>query len=112
MTIYHNPQCKKSRETLALMDEKGIEYVIKEYLKTPLSKNELTEIVKLLGIKPVELVRKNELVYKEHYKGRVLSDEEWLHAMAKHPKLIERPIVISEKKAIIGRPPKKVLELL
>jgi len=110
--IYHNPRCRKSRETLALIKEKGDNVVVQEYLKEPPTKDELRDIVNLLGIRPLDLIRKNEAEFKDHYKGRNLSDEEWLDVMIAHPKLIERPIVINERSAIIGRPPENVLSIL
>lgn len=83
-----------------------------EYLKTVPSKEELSEIVEMLGIKPLDLIRKGEAEYKEIFKGKDLSDNEWLDAMVQYPKLIERPIVIKDGKAAIGRPPENVLEIL
>ncbi len=112
ITIYHNPRCSKSRRTLALLEEKGRDFVVKEYLKNPPSKDELKQIVKLLEIKPINLVRKGEPEFKEHFKGKSLSDDEWLEAMVNYPKLIERPIVINEHKAVIGRPPENVLDII
>ena len=112
LTIYHNPRCMKSRQTLALIEEKGENFIIKEYLKTPPSKEELLKITELLEIKPLDLIRKGEAEFKENYKGKNLSDDEWLDAMIAHPKLIERPIVLFENKAVIGRPPENVLEIL
>ena len=102
----------KSRQTLALIEEKGENFIIKEYLKTPPSKEELLKITELLEIKPLDLIRKGEAEFKENYKGKNLSDDEWLDAMIAHPKLIERPIVLFENKAVIGRPPENVLEIL
>jgi len=112
MTIYHNPRCRKSRETLALLQEKGETPEVVLYLETPPSKTELRSLLAKLGIRAEELVRKGEAVYKENYKGKVLSEADWLDALTLHPKLIERPIVVKGDKAVIGRPPKNVLELL
>lgn len=112
MKIYHNPRCRKSRESLTLLQEKNIEPEIIKYLDTPPSSSELREILKKLGIKAEQLVRKSEKIYKENYKGKTLSEEQWIEAMVKHPKLIERPIVIKGNKAVIGRPPQNVLELI
>lgn len=112
MKIYHNNRCRKSRETLALIEEKGISPTVIKYLENPPSKEELEEIISLLGIKPYDLIRRGEAVFKENYKGKELTDAEWINAMLEHPKLIERPIVVHNGKAIIGRPPERVLELI
>lgn len=108
--IYHNPRCSKSRNTLALLREKGIEPEVVEYLKTPPSADELREIVAQLGICPAELLRKKEA--KEEGIDANLADDALIEAMAAHPRVIERPIVVKEGKAALGRPPEKVLELL
>jgi len=112
MKIYHNPRCRKSRETLSLIEEKGVEPEIVLYLDKPPTQKELKELLSLLKMKPTDLLRKGEKVFKEEYKGKELSDSEWIKVMTKHPKLIERPIVVKGKKAILGRPPENVLELL
>ncbi len=112
MTIYHNPRCSKSRQTLGLIEEKGRDFIVKEYLKTPPSKEELKEVINLLGIKPVDLIRKGEADFKENFKGKDLSDDEWVEAMVNYPKLIERPIVVDGDKAVLGRPPENVLSIL
>jgi arsenate reductase len=112
MKIYHNPRCGKSRQTLALLTENGIEPEIVLYLKDIPSKKELKAILKKLGIKAEELIRKGEQAYKDNYKNKSLTEEQWIEAMIKYPKLIERPIVINGSKAILGRPPENVLELL
>ncbi len=112
MKIYHNPRCRKSRETLALIEEKGVTPEIVLYLEKAPTQKELKELLKLLKIKPEALLRKGEKVFKEKYKGKELSDAEWIKVMTKNPKLIERPIVVKGKKAILGRPPENVLDLL
>jgi len=112
MKIYHNPRCRKSRETLAIIEEKGINPEIILYLEDVPTQKELKEIITLLKIKPAELLRKSESAYKEFIKGKELNDQQLIKYMVSHPKLIERPIVIKNKKAIIGRPPEKVLELI
>ncbi|MCO6488021.1 MAG: arsenate reductase (glutaredoxin) [Phaeodactylibacter sp.] len=112
MKIYHNPRCRKSRETLAILEGKGLKPEIVLYLESPPSREELKEILKMLGMKASELVRQGEQIYKDNFKGKVLPEEEWLDALVSYPKLIERPIVIRGKKAVIGRPPEKVEELL
>lgn len=110
--IYHNPKCSKSRATLALLQERGLTPRIVEYLETPPSAAELQAIVAMLGIRPEELVRKGEEIYKARYAGKTLSDEQWIAAMVRDPILIERPIVVLEDRAVIGRPPESVLALL
>ena len=110
--IFHNPRCRKSRETLSLLEEKGEQPTVIEYLNTPPTKAELSEIVNMLGIAPEKLIRKGETEFKELFKGKTLSDDEWLDAMIQYPKLIERPIVIKNGKAAIGRPPETVLNIL
>ena len=110
--IYHNPRCSKSRSACALIAENGIAAEVVEYLQTPPSKEELRALLKKLGMKPGELVRQGEVEFKAHYAGRVLTDEEWLDAMVTHPILIERPIVVCGDKAVVARPPERVLELL
>lgn len=112
VTLYHNPRCGKSREALALLRERGVEPQIVEYLKTPPTKAELKAIVKKLGIRPEQLLRKGEAVFKEKYQGKPLGDEQWLDAMAADPILIERPIAVAGERAVVGRPPEKVLEIL
>ena len=112
LRIYHNPRCSKSRSACALIAENGIAAEVVEYLQTPPSKEELRALLKKLGMKPAELVRQGESEFKAHYAGRVLTDEEWLDAMVTHPILIERPIVVCGDKAVVARPPERVLELL
>ena len=107
-TIYHNPRCTKSRATLALLNERGIEPKVVEYLQTPPTAKELKAIVAKLGIKPEELVRKGEDIYKEKFAGKTLTDAQWIQALAANPILIERPIVVRGDKAVIGRPPENV----
>ena len=110
--IYHNPRCKKSREGLEILEESGQKFKILEYLKTTLSFNELKSIINLLDITPIELIRKNEAIWKDHYKGKILDDDEIIYLMIEYPKLIERPIVINKQKAIIGRPPEDIKQVL
>ena len=112
MKIYHNPRCSKSRQTLALINEKGADVEIIEYLSNIPTEQELTEVLALLGISAEQLIRKGEKDYKENYKGKSLSNEEWIKAMIAYPKLIERPIVVKDNKAVLGRPPENVLDLL
>jgi arsenate reductase len=112
MKIYHNPRCRKSRETLQLLGSNGVEPEVILYLENPPSQKELKAIVQKLGIKPEQLVRKGEAIYKEQFKGKTLTDTQWIKAMVDNPKLIERPIVVKEDKAVIGRPPEEVLDLI
>ena len=112
MKIYHNPRCSKSRQGLAILEESGKEFEVVKYLDSPPTFQELTEIIGLLGITPIDLVRKNEAIWKENYKGKELSYDEIIYAMIENPKLIERPIVINDRKAVIGRPPENIKNIL
>jgi arsenate reductase len=113
VTIYHNPRCSKSRQTLALLEEKGVAPKVVEYLKAPPSAAELKRILKKLGLKAHDIVRKGEAVYAEvGLKDRDVSDDELLALMAENPILIERPIVVAGDRAAIGRPPENVLAIL
>jgi arsenate reductase len=111
-TIYHNPRCSKSRATLALLREHGIEPQIVEYLVQPLTAASLKELLDRLGLKPEQLIRKGEEVFKSKYAGKALSDAQWIDAMVADPILIERPIVVKGARAVVGRPPENVLQLL
>lgn len=110
--IYYNPRCSKCRATAALVAERGYTTELVEYLLTPPGKEELREVLRKLGMKPLELVRTGEDVFKQHYAGHTLSDEEWLDALVAHPILIERPIVVRGDRAVVARPPEKALEIL
>ena len=112
ITIYHNPRCGKSRAALALLEEHGLKPLVIEYLKQPPTKEQLHVLTSRLGIRPEQLVRKGEEVYKQKYKDKTMSDEQWLTALAANPILIERPIVVRGERAVLGRPPERVLELL
>ncbi|HEY5683355.1 MAG TPA: arsenate reductase (glutaredoxin) [Sulfuricaulis sp.] len=113
VTIYHNPRCTKSRQTLALLEKHGIQPKVIEYLVTPPTEVELKRLLKLLGIAPRELVRKKE---KEYKKAKLdadnVTDAEIIRAMVKYPRLMERPIVVTGNKAALGRPPESVLKIL
>jgi len=111
-TIYHNPRCSKSRQCLAILEEKNEDLNIIKYLDTPLSEEKLSKIIDLLGIKPIDLVRKNEAIWKQEFKDKPLTENDLIRTMCEYPKLIERPIVIKNNKAIIGRPPEKVIDIL
>jgi arsenate reductase len=110
--IYHNPRCSKSREGLAVLENSKKEFEIVKYLDAVPSKEELTKIIRLLDISPLQLVRKNEKIWKENFKGKELSDAEIIIAMVQNPKLIERPIIINNKKAVIGRPSESILTII
>lgn len=112
MKIYHNPRCSKSRQTLALLQEKGVEPEVVLYLDTVPTNDELKILLAKLQIRPMQLVRKGEAVWKEKFKGKELSDDEIITAMISNPKLIERPIVVKDNKAVLGRPPENALELI
>ena len=112
MKIIHNPRCQKSRQTLALLEENGITPDIVLYLKDHLTKDEIKKILKKLKMEAHEVIRKGEKIYKEKFKGKDLSEDEWIDAMVANPSLIERPIVIKGRKAVIGRPPENVLDLM
>lgn len=110
--IYHNPRCSKSREGVQILESSGFEFEIHDYMKNPLSKEELKDIVEKLKIAPIDLVRKKESIWIENYKGKDLTDEEIIHAMVENPRLIERPIVVNGSKAIVGRPPQLIKDIL
>jgi len=113
ITIWHNPRCSKSRQTLQLIIDRGVEPTIVEYLKTPPSKDELTGALRKLGLEPRDLMRKKEAPYRELSLGdEGLTHEELILAMVENPVLIERPVVFHGTRAVIGRPPESVLDLL
>lgn len=110
--IYHNNRCSKSRCGLELLEASGKEFEIVKYLEDTLSIDELKHIISILGIKPIDLVRTNEPIWKLEFKDKTLTDNQIVAAMVKNPKLIERPIVINGNKAVIGRPAEKILEII
>lgn len=113
VVIYHNPRCSKSRQTLELLRSKGVEPEIREYLKSPPSVSELEEVLGLLGMEPADLMRRKEAPFKELGLGDASKDHSTLvQAMHENPVLIERPIVLANGKAAIGRPPEDVLKIL
>lgn len=110
--IWHNPRCSKSRGALRLLQERGIEIEQRRYLDNPPTADELDAVLKRLGLSPQEIVRTGEALYKAlGLKDKTLSREQWLQTLSEHPRLIERPIVIYRDRAVVGRPPEKVLEL-
>jgi arsenate reductase len=112
--ILHNPRCAKSRETLQLLRERGVDLPVIEYLQQPLTKAELREVCALLGLKPLQLVRTKEALFAELglSKDNGYTDAQWLDVLAQHPQLMERPIVVRKGRAALGRPPENVLALL
>ena len=112
MKIFHNPRCSKSRQGLAILNDAKVDFEIIEYLKTPPSEKEIKDILSKLNMEPIDLIRKNEAIWKENYKGKELSNDQIIKAMAENPKLIERPIVIHNNKAVLGRPPENISSLI
>jgi arsenate reductase len=110
-TVYHNPRCKKSRAGLQYVMDLNKEFRVREYLKDPLTETELTSLIMKLHVKPKELVRTQEEVYKKELKGLNLNDEEWIKVMVENPKLIRRPIVEGKYKAVVGDPPENIDKL-
>ena len=112
VTIWHNPRCGKSRDGVKLLEEKGVEAEVVKYLDTPPTKEELKELLKMLGISARELMRTKEAIYKELKLKEEMDEEKLIEAMVANPKLIERPVVIKDGKAVIGRPIENIIELL
>ena len=112
MKIYHNPRCRKSREGIKYLESKKINFEVIDYIKNNLSSEQIRNILKKLKLKPIELVRKNEAIWKEKYKARDFTDDQLIKILSNEPKLIERPIIVSEKLAVIGRPAENIDKLL
>ena len=112
LKIYHNPRCRKSREGLAILENSGKEFEVILYLQDNPDESELGDIIKKLGISADKLVRKNEAIWKEQFKGKEMSEAEIIAAMAANPKLIERPIVLDDDRAVIGRPPELINDFI
>ena len=113
LTIYHNPRCSKSRKTLQIIKDHGIQPIVLNYLKISLNKSDVEKISSLLNKRPKDFVRKNEAIFKENNTKDIIEDDaKLINEMVKFPKIIERPIVLYKNKAVIGRPPENVLELL
>ena len=110
--IYHNPRCRKSREALKYLKDNGYDFEVRDYIKSLLSIGEIARLIESLKIKPIELVRKNEAIWKENFKNKDLDDSQIISALSKYPKLIERPIVTKGKISIIARPIDKLLNFL
>lgn len=111
ITIYHNPRCSKSREGLELLEKTGKEYSVVKYLDTPLTKIEIKDLLQKLGIKPLELVRQKEDIWKELFAAKNLNSVQIINALTKYPQLIERPIIVNGDKAVIARPAEKAKEI-
>ena len=112
MKIYHNPRCRKSREGISYLESKKINFEVIDYIKNNLSSEQIRNILKKLQLKPIELVRKNEAIWKEKYKTKDFTDDQLIKILSNEPKLIERPIIVSEKLAVIGRPAENIDKLL
>ncbi len=114
ITIYHNPRCRKSREALALLEERGIEHLVRLYLndEESMSAAEFQDVLDALDMDAIDLVRKNESIWKEEYKTLELDEDEVILAMIEHPKLMERPIVMNGDRAVVARPAEKLLDVL
>jgi len=110
--IFHNPRCSKSRAALNLLEEKGVEHEVIDYLKNPPTVKELTTVLDKLGMQPQDLMRTGEAEYKEHIQGKDLSRDEMIALMVQHPKMIERPIVANDLKAAIARPLELILPII
>ena len=112
MKISHNPRCRKSREGIKYLESKKINFEVIDYIKNNLSSEQIRNILKKLQLKPIELVRKNEAIWKEKYKAKDFTDDQLIKILSNEPKLIERPIIVSEKLAVIGRPAENIDKLL
>lgn len=112
ITIWHNNRCTKSRTALQILEEKGVNPQVVKYLENSPSAKEIKDVLKKAGIKAHDLIRTGEAIYKEKYKGKNLTEAQWIEAMVEHPILIERPVVIHGDKAVIARPVERMLEIL
>ena len=112
ITIYHNPKCRKSRAGLQYLKDKGLECTVVEYLKTPFSREQMKELLMKLNMKPIEILRTQEDEFKDELKGKTFTDEEWITILLENPKLIQRPIVVRNHKAVVGQPAEEIDRLL
>jgi arsenate reductase (glutaredoxin) len=112
LTIFYNPKCKKSREGLKYIKEKGIDAEVINYINDGISEQQIKDILKKLNLRPEDIVRKQEDIYRKELKGKNFNDIEWIKILSENPKLIQRPIVVARHKAVIAQPPNKVEELL
>lgn len=112
ITIYHNPKCRKSREGLQYLQDKSLEYTVVEYLKNPFTREQFKELLMKLNMRPEQIVRTQEDEYKEKLKGKHFTDEEWITILLESPKLIQRPIVVKNHKAVLGQPVDEIDRLM
>ncbi len=108
ITIYHNPRCKKSRAGLQFIQKKGVDFQVREYLKEPLTEDELRTLLMKLNKKPQEMIRTQEAVYKQNFKGKNFTDDEWVKIIIENPKLLKRPVVVKKNKAVWGDPAENI----
>lgn len=111
LKIYHNPRCSKSRNGLKYLVDNNIDHEIIEYLKLDFSANDIKDLVNKTGLKPIELVRTHEDLYKKKFKGKDISDDEWFTILSENPKLLHRPIVVKDNKAVFAQPPENIAKL-
>lgn len=109
--IYHNPRCRKSRAGLAYLETKKVEFKLVDYIKNPISEAEFADLLMKLNKSPQDMIRTQEDIYKSDFKGKNFSDEEWIKIMVEHPKLIQRPIIVRDYKAVWGDPPEEIDQL-
>jgi len=112
LTIYHNGRCKQSFAGLQYLQDNNIEHKVIEYLKTHIPKDQLKGVLEKLNMKPIDIVRTEKKMYEDNYKGKDISDDEWIDILIEHPRLMKRPIVVSETKAVLAIPPEKIQDLL
>lgn len=112
ITIYHNPKCRKSREGLQYLEDKGLEFTVVEYLRNPFTREELKQVLAKLNMSPLQIVRTHEDEFKAKLKGKNFTDEEWITILLENPKLIQRPIVVSNTKAVLAHPAEEIERLL
>ena len=112
ITIYHNPKCRKSRAGLEYLKEKGLDFTLVEYLKNPISREVLKDILMKMNVRPQELLRTQEDVYKSDFAGKQFNDEEWIDILLEYPRLVRRPIVVKGYRAIVAEPPEEIDKLL
>ena len=112
LKIYHNPRCSKSRAGLKFIIDNSLQHEVIDYLKQNLTSNQIKELIAKTGLKPIDLVRTHEDYYKKNLKGKTFTDEEWCKILSENPKLLYRPIVLNNNKAVLAQPPEKINEIL